>query len=98
MDRVKTFLGTKSLALPFPGHRRSNGKECQGKEFEMRDEIDARLWVDHHEAFSRDLDRALAALRLRVGRLWQWDGTSAHLIALIASFAITGLSFNATVA
>jgi len=68
------------------------------REFEMRDEIYDRLWVDHHENFSRDLDRAFAALRAAIARLPVWDGTTAQLLALVAAFAITGLSFNATAA
>jgi len=64
----------------------------------MRDELFDRMWVDNHENFSRDLDRAFAALRVAIGRLSIWDGTTAHLLALVAAFAITGLSFNATAA
>ncbi len=64
----------------------------------MRDEIYDRLWVDHHEAFSRDLERGFAALRAAIARLPVWDGTTAQLLALVASFAITGLAFNTTAA
>jgi hypothetical protein len=64
----------------------------------MRDEMDARLWVDHHEAFSRDLDRGLEKLRLGLFRLWQWDGSVAQAVAFVAAFALTALSFSATTA
>jgi len=64
----------------------------------MRDEMDARLWVDHHEAFSRDLDRGLEKLKLGLIRLWQWDGSLAQGAALVAAFALTALSFTATTA
>jgi hypothetical protein len=70
----------------------------QGKEFEMRDEIFDRAWVDHHERFSSDLDRAFASLRAGIGRFWQWDGTTHQLFALVASFLITALTFNTTAA
>ena len=62
----------------------------------MRDEMDSRIWVDNHEAFSRDLERAFASVRLGLGRLWNWDGSTHQLLALIAAFLITGLSFNST--
>jgi len=64
----------------------------------MRDEMDSRLWADHHEAFSRDLDRGLEKLKLGLIRLWQWDGSVAQAVALVAAFAITALSFTATTA
>ena len=64
----------------------------------MRDEIDARLWVEHHEAFSAGVDRAIAAARSGLTRLAAWDGTSHQLLALILAFAITALTFNTTTA
>ncbi len=30
----------------------------------MRDEMDARLWVEHHAEFSRSLDQLFARLKL----------------------------------
>jgi len=60
----------------------------------MRDEIDARLWNEHHEALSEAIDAGLARLRAGLARLAAWDGTTQHLLALVASFAITALSFN----
>ena len=69
----------------------------------MRDEIDGRMWVEHHDQFSLLVDRGLARLgaglsRLRAGalRLASWDGTTAQLFAMITAFAITALSFNTT--
>jgi hypothetical protein len=62
----------------------------------MRDQIDARLWVDHHEAFSEGIDRGLAALRSGLQRFAAWDGTSHQLLALVLSFTITALTFNTT--
>ncbi|MDQ4087236.1 MAG: hypothetical protein M3177_04370 [Pseudomonadota bacterium] len=64
----------------------------------MRDEIDARLWNDHHEAFADGVDRALAGLRAALGRFAGWDGTSHQLIALVVSVAITALTFQSTTA
>ena len=64
----------------------------------MRDEFDARLWVDHHEALAEGIDRALTSLRSAASRLAAWDGSSHQLAALLLAFVITGLSFNATAA
>ena len=64
----------------------------------MRDEIDARFWVDNHEAFSASIDKAIAAVRSGFVRFASWDGTSHQLLALVLSFAITALTFNSTTA
>lgn len=64
----------------------------------MRDELDARIWEAHHEAFSAGIDRALAALGRGLVRLGQWDGTTHQLLALAAAFLITALTFNTTTA
>ncbi|HYI49113.1 MAG TPA: hypothetical protein VEX35_11690 [Allosphingosinicella sp.] len=65
----------------------------------MRDEMDARIWIEHHNQFSLSVDRALARLgagfsRLRSGAAA--GGTTAQALALAAAFAITALSFNTT--
>ena len=62
----------------------------------MRDQLDVRLWVDHHEAFSDGIDRGLAAVRSAFHRFAAWDGTTHQLLALVLSFAITALTFNTT--
>lgn len=62
----------------------------------MRDEIDGRIWTAHHEQLAQSIDGALAALRRGAARLPGWDGTTQHLLALVASFALTALSFNTT--
>lgn len=62
----------------------------------MRDELDSRMWVAHHEQFGEWVDGAIAALRAGFARIAQWDGTTQQLLALAVSFAITGLTFNAT--
>ncbi len=61
-------------------------------------ELDHRLWDEHHENFSRDLDRAFAILRTRLTRFVAWDGSVAHLAALLLAAAITTLTFNGTAA
>lgn len=62
----------------------------------MRDEIDGRMWVEHHEAFGAWVDGAIAAVRSGLARLGTWDGSSHQLLALVISFVITGLTFNLT--
>lgn len=64
----------------------------------MRDELDARMWVAHHDQFSLSVDRALAKLRAGLSRLASWDGTSPQLLAMVAALAITALSFNSATA
>jgi hypothetical protein len=62
----------------------------------MRDQLDAQIWVDNHEAFSAGFDRALAAVRSGLHRAGAWDGTTHQLLALLVSFAITALTFHVT--
>ena len=62
----------------------------------MRDELDARIWVDNHDALTETIDRAVTALGRRLGRFADWDGSSHQLLALVTSFVITALSFGAT--
>lgn len=64
----------------------------------MRDEMDGRMWVENHDRFALLVDDALAALRAGLARIGQWDGTSHQLLALLVSFVVTGLTFNATAA
>jgi hypothetical protein len=50
----------------------------------MRDEIDARLWVDHHQAFSEAVANLFAAAGLALKKLHQiqfdapWRRDAAH--------------------
>jgi len=64
----------------------------------MRDELDGRMWVDHHEAFGQWVSDAVATVRASLSRLANWDGTTHQLLALVAAFAITSLTFNTTTA
>ena len=64
----------------------------------MRDELDGRMWVDHHEQFGEWVDSAVATIRSGLGRLAAWDGSTHQLLAIIAAFAVTALTFNSTVA
>jgi len=60
----------------------------------MRDELDGRIWVDHHEAFSEGVDGAIAAVRGAIGRFAGWDGTGHQLFAMVAAFALTALNIS----
>ena len=62
----------------------------------MRDEIDARMWVAHHEQFNEFVDRAVLSVRSAAARLAGWDGTTHQLLALAIAFGITAMTFNAT--
>jgi len=64
----------------------------------MRDEMDSRMWIEHHDELSLSIDRGLARLRSGLARLAHWDGTTPQLLAMVAAFAVTALSFNTTAA
>lgn len=64
----------------------------------MIDEMGSRLWVEHHDAFSRDIERLFTRMRTGIARFISWDGSVAHLAALLLSAAITALTFNGTAA
>ena len=60
----------------------------------MRDELDGRMWVDHHEAYSDRVDSAIAAVRGGFARFAGWDGSTHQLLALVAAFALTALNIS----
>ena len=62
----------------------------------MRDEIDGRMWVAHHDQFSQWVGDAAAAIRGGLYRLAGWDGSLHQLLALAAAFALTALNLGFT--
>ena len=62
----------------------------------MRDEMDARLWVAHHDELSLSIDRGVTRLRNGLARLAIWDGTTPQLFAIVAAFVVTSLGFAST--
>lgn len=64
----------------------------------MRDQMDDRLWVANHEELGRAVGGLAAGLRRGLERLASWDGTTPHLLAMIAALAVTGLGFSSTAA
>lgn len=64
----------------------------------MIDETASRIWVENHDAFARDMGRLAAGLRARFDRFFAWDGTTAHLLTLLLSAAVTAFTFNGTAA
>lgn len=62
----------------------------------MRDEIDGRMWVAHHDQYSQWVGSAAAAIRTGLHRLAGWDGSVHQLLALVAAFALTNLSLTFT--
>jgi hypothetical protein len=61
----------------------------------MRDEIDSRFWVEHHEAFGREIGTAFASLRGWAARR-DGSGPASQLLALTAAFAAAAITLNAT--
>ena len=62
----------------------------------MRDEIESRLWVAHHDQYSRLVGGAAAAVRAGLYRFAGWDGSAHQLLALAAAFALTALNLGFT--
>jgi hypothetical protein len=69
---------------------------AQRRNFEMRDEIDGRMWIAHHESFSQWVGNAAGAVRAGFYRLAGWDGSVHQLVALAAAFALTALNLSFT--
>jgi hypothetical protein len=76
--------------------RRTPIPAIQGKGFEMRDEIDGRMWVAHHDRYSQWVGDAAGAIRAGLYRLAGWDGSMHQLLALAAAFALTALNLGFT--
>jgi hypothetical protein len=62
----------------------------------MRDEMDGRLWVAHHDELSLLIDRGVARVRNGLSRLAAWDGTTPQFFAIVAAFLVTTLGFTST--
>jgi len=62
----------------------------------MRDEVDGRMWLAHHDQYSRLVGNAAAGLRAGLYRLAGWDGSAHQLLALAAAFALTALNLGFT--
>lgn len=65
----------------------------------MRDEMDARIWVAHHDQFSETMGRFLDALGARVRRtLSATPSSGGRLASVVAAFGMTLLTLGATAA
>ncbi len=62
----------------------------------MRDEMDGRLWVAHHNELNLSIDRVLARLRNGLARLATSDGRTPQLFAILAAFLVTSLGLIST--
>ena len=62
----------------------------------MRDEMDARFWVNNHESFADGVDELVEKVRSGFARLAAWDGTTHQLLAFVVSFLITAVTFRTT--
>lgn len=61
----------------------------------MRDEIDSRMWVAHHDQFNQWVDDSVAALRRRLGGI---SDQTRPLLMMVAAAGMTLLTFGASVA
>ncbi len=59
----------------------------------MRDEMDARMWNDHHDQFSKWAGEFLDATNFRLPRL----GGLAQVFAVFTALSMTLLTFGGTV-
>lgn len=65
----------------------------------MRDEIDARIWVDHHDRFADSRGGQLAAAGTALRGLRGGTRRAAdQLLSLVAAIGITLVSFGGSVA
>lgn len=60
----------------------------------MRDEMDARLWVEHHGGFADGIDQAIARIRHGLASFAGWDGSSAQFLAMATAFVLTALNIS----
>lgn len=60
----------------------------------MRDELDGRMWVAHHDQFNQWVDGAIAGIggALRLGSL---PRLPAQLLSVAAAVGLTALTFGA---
>ena len=62
----------------------------------MRDEMDDRLWVAHHDELGLLIDRGVARVEAWPVAPRRWDGTTPQLFAIVAAFLVTSLGFTST--
>ena len=60
----------------------------------MREELDGRMWVAHHESFGDWVVGAAGTIRAGLHRFAGWDGSMNQLLALTLAFALTGLNLG----
>lgn len=66
----------------------------------MRDEMDARMWNEHHEQFTRSIDNGLAALgsALSAGTAAASNALLGRLLAAGGAFGLTLMTLGGTAA
>lgn len=62
----------------------------------MRDEMDGRFWMANRQQFADGIDDLLSRLSGASARMISWDGSAAQLVALVAAFLITAVTFSTT--
>jgi len=63
----------------------------------MEHSYESQIWAIHHNQFSRWVSDAAAAIGRGLGRFAGWDGSTPHLAAIVAAFAMTLVTFRGTV-
>ena len=69
-----------------------------GKEEDMRDEMEARLWTAHHGSFSGSVDAGLRALGRRLGNIRPGRLIPGQLIAILLAASFSLATIGGTVA
>ena len=65
----------------------------------MRDELDGRLWVTHHDQFTQWVGDTLSALGSALrGRLAEFSDEARPLLMMVAAVGMTLLTFSASAA
>lgn len=64
----------------------------------MHEAYEARLWSAHHAQLSAWIDGAFAAIGRGLDRFAGGDGGTHRIVAMIAAFAITLITFQGTAA
>lgn len=64
----------------------------------MRDEMDARLWTNHHESFSRSVNEGFRALQRKLRNHAPAKGAAGQLIAVVLAASFSLITIGGTLA
>jgi len=63
----------------------------------MRDELDARAWIAHHDSFSTDLEAGVRNLARRLAAIDFGKAPAAHLAAAVLASSLTLATLGVTI-